>query len=191
MGLFAISVGITPGPNNLMLLASGANFGFRRTLPHMLGISAGFPAMILAIGLGLGGLFEAYPQIHIILKYVGMAYLLWLAWKIATAGRTKDAGTEGKPLNFIQAAAFQWVNPKAWIVIVGAIATYTTLEGDIMREVVVIAAVFGLVTIPIVVIWTFFGTAIRRLLRSGRARTAFNWAMAALLVTSLLPVLFG
>jgi threonine/homoserine/homoserine lactone efflux protein len=125
MGLFAISTSITPGPNTLMLLASGVNFGFRRTLPHMLGIAVGFPAMIMAIGLGLGGLFEAYPRSHVILKYVGMAYLLWLAWKVATAERAEDAAYESKPFGFFQAAAFQWVNPKAWTVSVSAIATYT------------------------------------------------------------------
>jgi len=191
LGLFAISMTITPGPNNVMLTASGVNFGFRRTLPHMLGIAMGFPVMVLAIGLGLGGLFEAYPQIHATLKYVGIAYLLWLAWKVATAGRTEDSGTEAKPLNFLQAAGFQWVNPKAWIIAVGAIATYTTLEGDVIQEVLLIAAVFAFVTLPSIAVWTLFGTAIRRLLKSNRARTLFNWSMAALLVTSLVPFVFG
>lgn len=191
LSLFAISMSITPGPNNVMLTASGVNFGFRRTLPHMLGIAFGFPAMVLAIGLGLGGLLEAYPQIHAGLKYVGIAYLLWLAWKIATAARAENAGAKAKPLNFLQAAGFQWVNPKAWIIAVGAIATYTTLQGDVIQEVLVIAAVFGMVTLPTVALWTLFGTAIRRLLKSDRARTLFNWSMAALLVASLVPFVFG
>ncbi len=191
LGLFAISTTITPGPNNVMLTASGVNFGFRRTVPHMLGIALGFPAMVAAIGLGLGGLFEAYPQIHEILKYVGIAYLLWLAWKVATAGQSEEAGAKAKPLNFLQAAGFQWVNPKAWIMAVGAIATYTTLQGDVTQEVLLIAAVFCLVTFPTVAIWTLFGTAIRRLLKTTRARTVFNWSMAALLVASLLPFLVG
>ncbi len=182
---------ITPGPNNVMLMASGVNFGFRRTLPHMLGISLGFPAMVLAIGIGLGSLFETYPQIHVILKYIGIAYLLWLAWKIAIAGRADDTGTEAKPFNFFQAMAFQWVNPKAWIVAVGAISTYTSLQGDIFREVLLIAAIFGLVAVPSVTVWTLFGAAIRRLLSSTRALTLFNWSMAGLLVASLLPILFG
>ena len=191
LSLFAISMGITPGPNNVMLTASGVNFGFRRTLPHMLGVALGFPTMVVALGLGLGGAFEAYPQIHEILKYVGATYLLLLAWKIATAGRTEDPGTKAKPLNFLQAAGFQWVNPKGWVAIVGAIATYTTVHGDVIHEVLVIAVVFALVTIPCVVIWTLFGTAIRRSLRTGRARRLFNWSMAALLVASLLPFVFG
>ncbi len=189
--LFAISTTLTPGPNNIMLTASGVNFGFRRTVPHMLGIATGFPVMVAAIGLGLGGLFEAYPQIHEVLKYVGIAYLLWLAWKVASAAQSEEAGVNAKPLNFLQAAAFQWVNPKAWIMSVGAIATYTTLQGDVLREVLLIAGVFAFVTFPAVAAWTLFGTAIRRLLKSTRARTVFNWSMAALLVASLLPFLFG
>ena len=170
-----------------MLTASGVNFGFRRTVPHMLGITLGFPVMVAAIGLGLGGLFETYPRIHEILKYAGIAYLLWLSWKIATAARTEDIGAKAKPLNFLQAAGFQWVNPKAWMIAVGAIATYTTLQGDVIEEVLLIAIVFGFVTIPSVTIWTLFGTAIRRLLKSDRARTLFNWSMATLLMASLLP----
>jgi threonine/homoserine/homoserine lactone efflux protein len=181
----------TPGPNNIMLTASGVNFGFRRTVPHMLGVALGFPAMVTAIGLGLGELFEAYPQIHEVLKYAGIAYLLWLAWKVATAAPSEDTGVKAKPLNFLQAAGFQWVNPKAWIIAVGAIATYTTLNGDVVQEVLFIAAVFCLVTFPTVALWTLFGSAIRRLLRAPRARTLFNWGMATLLVVSLLPIVFG
>ncbi len=174
-----------------MLTASGVNFGFRRSVPHMLGIALGFPVMVTAIGLGLGGVFEAYPLIHEILKYFGIAYLLWLAWKIATAGRTEDTGTKAQPLNFLQAAGFQWVNPKGWVAAMGAIATYTTLHGDVVQEVFLIAVVFGLVTIPCITVWTLFGTAIRRLLRSDRARTLFNGSMATLLVASLVPILFS
>jgi threonine/homoserine/homoserine lactone efflux protein len=191
LGMFAFSMAITPGPNNVMLTASGVNFGFRRTLPHMLGIALGFPVMALAVGLGLGSLFEAYPLIHGILKYVGFAYLLWLAWKIATAGRTVDTGTEASPINFLQAAGFQWVNPKGWIAVVGAIAAFTTPQGDILQEVLLITGVFAFVTLPSLAVWTLFGTAIRHLLKSNRARTLFNWSMAALLVASLVPFMFG
>ncbi len=116
---------------------------------------------------------------------------MWLAWKVATAGRTEDAGFGRKPFGFLQAAEFQWVNPKVWIIAVGAIATYTSLQGDVMGEVVLIAVVFGIVSIPAVTSWTFFGTAIRRLLKSDRARALFNWSMAALLVASLVPFVIG
>ncbi|MFM8614006.1 MAG: LysE family translocator, partial [Alphaproteobacteria bacterium] len=111
---FALTTSCTPGPNNAMLTASGANFGFRRAVPHMLGIILGFPAMVLAIGLGLGTVFTALPWLHLALKYVGAAYMLYLAWRIATAGRGKGAGA-AKPIGFFEAAGFQWVNPKAWI----------------------------------------------------------------------------
>jgi threonine/homoserine/homoserine lactone efflux protein len=188
---FAVSATITPGPNNIMLTASGVNFGFRRSGPHMLGVSLGFPAMVALVGLGLGGVFEAEPRIHVVLKYVGIAYLLWLAWKVATADRTTDSRTPARPFSFLQAAGFQWVNPKAWIMAVGATATYTTVQGDVFREVLLIAVVFGAVAIPSVVIWTPSGSGIRRFLKSERSRTLFNWSMAALLIASFLPFAFG
>lgn len=188
---FAVSASITPGPNNIMLTASGVNFGFRRTGPHMLGVSLGFPVMVAAVGLGLGGVFEAEPRIHLALKYVGIAYLLWLAWKVATASRAKEVGAPAKPFTFLQAAGFQWVNPKAWIMAVGAIATFTTVQGDVFTEVMIIAIVFGAVACPSVILWTLFGTGIRRLLKSERSRNWFNWSMAALLVASLLPFVSG
>jgi threonine/homoserine/homoserine lactone efflux protein len=123
--LFAFATAGTPGPNNMMLLASGANFGFRRTVLHILGISVGLGVMVLAMGLGLGGVFKAWPVLHEVLRWVGGAYMLWLAWKIATprASRDKDAGA--KPMTFLQAAAFQWVNPKAWAMALTAATTYT------------------------------------------------------------------
>ena len=157
----------------------------------MLGVSLGFPVMVVAIGLGLGKIFAAEPRIHEVLKYVGIAYLLWLAWKVATAGRMTESSAPARPFTFWQAAGFQWVNPKAWIMAVGATATYTTLQGDVVQEVVLIAVVFGAVAIPSVVIWTLFGSGIRRFLTSERSRTLFNWSMAALLVTSLLPFVIG
>jgi len=186
--LFAISTTATPGPNNVMVTASGANFGFRRTIPHMLGITFGVPAMIVAIGWGLGPIFEGAPIVHQALKYVGAAYLLFLAWKIGTAGRSDDADGSGSPLTFLQAALFQWVNPKAWIIAVGAVTTFTTVGGNPFFETLVIAAAFALVTFPCIAAWTLFGMAIRRLLRSERALKAFNIAMALLLAASLLPV---
>ncbi|MHA1567117.1 MAG: LysE family translocator [Alphaproteobacteria bacterium] len=186
--IFAFTMGITPGPNNVMLTASGANFGFRRTMPHIAGIVLGFPLMVLAVGLGLGGLFVAYPQIHQVLRVVGIGYLLWLSWKIATAGREAYVGAKARPLNFLQAAGFQWVNPKAWILAVGAIATYSHVQGDVVQEVALITAVMFVVAFPCAATWTAFGTGIGRLLKSNRARTLFNWSMAALLVASVLPL---
>jgi len=186
--MFAFAFGITPGPNNVMLTASGANFGFRRTLPHITGIVLGFPLMVLAVGLGLGEFFAAFPQVHGVLRVVGVAYLLWLSWKIATAGGGADAETKTKPLNFLQAAGFQWVNPKAWIIAIGAIATFTSVQGDVLQQAMMITAVMVAVAIPCAATWAAFGTGIGRLLKSHRARTLFNWSMAALLVASVLPL---
>lgn len=186
---FVIAATCTPGPNNLMVLASGANFGLARTMPHILGISVGFPVLIVAVGLGVGVLFETYPSLHVVLKYVSFAYLLWLAWQIARAGRPADAES-GQPFTFIQAAAFQWVNPKGWAMGLGALALFTTSDGNRMVQVAVIALLFGLVCLPNCVVWALFGRAIARFLDDERSRRLFNLAMAALLVASVIPTLF-
>jgi threonine/homoserine/homoserine lactone efflux protein len=184
---FAVATSITPGPNNIMLTASGANFGFRRTLPHMLGIAIGFTFMVLAIGLGLSEIFERFPVIHQVLRYGGAAYLLYLAYRIATAApTTPDAAPPvGRPLTFLQAALFQWVNPKGWMMALGAISTYTTADGDLMLESVMIALIFGAIGLPSVAVWAALGVAIGRLLQARWALRAFNIAMALLLVASL------
>lgn len=188
--LFAFVSSITPGPNNTMLLASGVNFGVRRSVPHALGISIGFGAMVLAVGLGLGEVFKAWPPLYSILRYGGAAYLLYLAWKIATSGpMAGDTASGRKPLSFWGAAAFQWVNPKAWVMALGAITTYTPAQGYVFN-VIVIAALFTLVNLPSVGIWVMFGSALRNLLRKPRAVVLFNVLMAVLLVISLYPLLF-
>ena len=190
VALFAVSMSITPGPNNVMVTASGANFGYRRSIPHLLGIGLGFPAMVAAVGLGLGGLFEALPAIHAVLRIVGAAYILWMAWRIATAGgagRVRDA--PGNPLTFLEAAAFQWVNPKGWVVAVGAISTFTTVEGHLLFEVAAIALTFACVNYPCASLWTLGGIGIGRLLRRGPWLRVFNAAMGLLLVASLVPLL--
>jgi threonine/homoserine/homoserine lactone efflux protein len=139
--LFALVTSITPGPNNTMLLASGVNFGFNRTIPHMLGITCGFFVLVVAVGFGLGAVFQTYPLLYAVLRYVGAAYLLYLAWKIAHSGPVSDGEqVEGKPISYLGAAAFQWVNPKAWIMAIGAISTYTPMQGY-FTNVIVIAAV--------------------------------------------------
>lgn len=190
LSLFVLAMSITPGPNVLMVAASAANFGVRPTVPHMLGITLGFPAMVFAVGAGLSGVFQAYPQLHLALKYVGAAYLLFLAWKIANAGHAQTGGAKASPISLIQAALFQWVNPKAWIAAVGAIATYTTLGGNLVFEASVIALVFAAVSLPCLLVWAAMGAGIGRFLESPRARLAFNLTMAGLLVLSLVPVLW-
>ncbi|RBJ79288.1 LysE family translocator [Pseudomonas sp. MWU12-2534b] len=186
--LFALVTSITPGPNNTMLLASGVNFGFNRSIPHILGISCGFFVLVLAVGLGLGAVFEAYPVLYRVLRYVGAAYLLYLAWNIARSGpMNDDQRDQGQPLGYWGAAAFQWVNPKAWVMAVGAISTYTPLQGY-FTNVLVIAAVFALINAPTVSLWAACGSLLRNVLRNPRWLRLFNLAMAGLLVISLAPL---
>jgi threonine/homoserine/homoserine lactone efflux protein len=185
---FAFVSSITPGPNNMMLMASGANFGMRRTVPHMLGVAIGFTVMIVLVGIGLVGLFEAWPPLFMILKVVSALYLLWLAWKIATApSPTADGTVAGQPMTFLQAALFQWVNPKAWTMALTAIAVYAGSRS--VLAVVGVAAVFGAVNLPSVGVWAAMGQYLRRWMNDDTKRRAFNWGMAALLVSSLVVAL--
>ena len=185
--LFALATAGTPGPNNMMLLASGANFGFRRTAPQILGIGVGLGVMVVAMGLGLGGLFKAWPVLHDVLRWVGGAYMLWLAWKIATAKRIHDKAVGAKPMTFWQAAAFQWVNPKAWAMALTAATTYTP-EGSVL-SVLIVAGTFMLVGVPCSAAWAGFGQGMRRFLDRPPVLRAFNLSMAALLVVSLYPLI--
>ena len=185
---FAFVTSVTPGPNNMMLLASGVNFGLRRSLPHMFGISLGFMLLVASVGLGLGQLFEQVPLLYDVLRYLGAAYLLYLAWKIANSGGPdSQATTRSKPFSFLQAAAFQWVNPKAWIMAIGAITTYTPQENFVVN-VLLIAALFALVNCPSVGLWTVAGSLLRNWLSNARALRVFNIGMALLLVASLYPI---
>jgi len=187
--LFALVTSITPGPNNTMLLASGVNFGFNRTIPHMLGITCGFFVLVVAVGFGLGAVFQTYPLLYTILRYVGAAYLLYLAWKIAHSGPVSESERgESQPISYLGAAAFQWVNPKAWIMAIGAISTYTPMQGY-FTNVIVIAAVFALINLPSVSVWAGCGTLLRNVLKDRRWLRLFNWGMALLLVASLYPLL--
>ena len=186
---FAFVSSITPGPNNLMLMASGANFGFRRTVPHMLGVGIGFTIMVLLVGAGLMQVFDRWPVAHQALKVVSVAYLLWLAWKIARAGEPGQGGTGAQPISFLQAAAFQWVNPKAWFMALTAITAYAPDRS--LWAVGLVALIFGAINLPTVSSWTLLGREMRRVLTNPRRLTLFNWTMAGLLVASLWPVVFG
>ncbi|MEL7345199.1 MAG: LysE family translocator [Pseudomonadota bacterium] len=184
---FAFVSSITPGPNNLMLMASGVNFGFRRTIPHMLGVGLGFTFMIVLIGIGLMELFDAVPVTYTILKIVCAVYLLWLAWKIANAAEPK-AGTASTPITFLQAAVFQWVNPKAWFMATAAITAYAPERN--LFAVLLVAIIFGAINIPCVSLWTILGQNIRRVLGNPKRLRVFNWSMAAFLIVSVWPLLF-
>lgn len=183
---FAFVTSVTPGPNNMMLLASGVNFGFRRTVPHMLGISVGHSLMVFLVGLGLAGIFKTWPPALFVLKAGSVAYMLWLAWKIAHAAAPGEGRQAAQPMTFLQAAAFQWVNPKAWAMALTAVSAYVTAPSALAYAAV--AGVFALVNLPSITIWAGAGLMVRGWLTGpGRLRT-FNWTMAGLLVLSLWPV---
>ncbi|WP_295801207.1 LysE family translocator [uncultured Microbulbifer sp.] len=186
--LFVFSTSITPGPNNLMIMSSGLNFGVSRSLPHLLGICIGFPAMIIAIGLGLGALFSQFPILHEIVRWVGIAYLLYLAWIIAN---TREVGSaEGKkPFTFLQAVAFQWVNPKGWIMAVGALAAFTTPNGTMLWEAGRIALTFILIGGPCIIVWMMFGVGLKQLLTDPRHLRTFNITMGLLLAASVVTMI--
>jgi len=211
--LFAFVTSITPGPNNLMLLASGVNYGLRRSVPHILGIGIGFTVMVLAVGLGLAEVFDRLPWMYSVLRWVGAGYLLYLAWSIANSGpppgelsarevgagvgagvgastgsRTGDTAARSAPMSFWSAAAFQWVNPKAWVMAVGAFSTYVPAHPSTL-VVLGVALLFGVINIPSVGTWALSGAALRQALQVERTRRLFNFGMAALLVLSLVPLL--
>lgn len=195
---FAVAMAGTPGPNNAMLSSSGSLWGFRRTVPHMLGISIGFPLMLLAVAGGLGGVLQHHPAVLTTLKWLGASYLLYLAWRIAaTKPRSEEPGpdhtkSEGRPLGFAQAALFQWINPKAWLVTISASATVASVGGHPSAgRALLLAGVFLAVTLPITAFWTFIGVGASRVFTSSRGLRAFNLTMAALLVASLVSVLIG
>jgi threonine/homoserine/homoserine lactone efflux protein len=187
--LFGAAMCLTPGPNVVMVTASAANFGFRRAIPHMLGVTLGFAFIIVAVGLGLAGVLHDHPRLQIALKYAGALYLLYLAWRIARAGAIGGDSPRVKPISFAEAALFQLANPKGWATALGAVAAYTSVGGDALLQAFVIATVLAGWCLASVVIWAGFGVGIGRFLENPAARTAFNWSMAGLLVISLVPVL--
>ncbi|MEM8647161.1 MAG: LysE family translocator [Pseudomonadota bacterium] len=188
LAAFAFVTSITPGPNNLMLMTSGANFGFRRTIPHMLGVGLGFVIMVILVGAGLVSVFDAYPVSYTVLKVFSVAYLLYLAWKIASASEPGEAGRSASPMTFLQAALFQWVNPKAWAMALTAVTVYAPSQS--LAAIALVALVFGLVNLPSVGSWTILGQQMRRFLTNPLRLRVFNISMALLLVASLAPMLF-
>lgn len=187
--LFAVSSTVTPGPNNIMIMTSGLNYGVKNSIPHLLGICFGFPVMVIIIGLGFSVVFEMYPLFHEAIKVFGVLYLLYLAWLIASSSPVSLEGKKSKPLSFTQAALFQWVNPKAWVVATGAVSAYTSVSSDIIGQVVYIALAFLFVAFPSLGIWLIFGVGIKKYLKSPKHQKIFNLSMALLLIGSVLPVL--
>jgi threonine/homoserine/homoserine lactone efflux protein len=181
LALFALTMCFTPGPNVVMITASSANFGFPRAIPHMLGISFGFGAMAMAAGLGLAGLFHAEPRLHVVLKYVGAAYLLYLAWRIAHAAATSGAAQRARPIGFVEATLFTRVNPRAWVSVIGAPAAFTSASDDMLLQTSVITAVLSAARLASCRVWAAFGVAIGRYLgspapvRSSTGRWPASW----------------
>jgi threonine/homoserine/homoserine lactone efflux protein len=186
---FLVSMSFTPGPNNIMVAASGVNFGFRRTIPHMLGITVGVALMLLLVGLGLGQVFIALPIIHPILKVIAALYLIYFAWRIATAARVGGADKPSHPLTLLQGAAFQCVNAKGWIVALSAITTYTVMDESLPLQIIQIAALSAGMALLSVLCWTLFGQWLRQFLNTARRLRWFNGTMAVLVIASIIPTL--
>lgn len=188
--LFAIASTGTPGPNNLMILASGLNYGIRRSIPHLLGICTGVPLMILAIGMGLDQLFSRWPLLFTVLKVAGISYLLFLAWKIATTRVSDSDRTVTQPMTYMQGALFQWVNPKAWVMVLSAVASFTVTDQQLAPQIAGIALTFLPIGLMCVGCWLVAGESLRQLLRDARKQQLFNLFMACLLVLSIVPMAF-
>ena len=184
---FALGTVLTPGPNNLMRMASGANFGFRRSIPHMLGVGLGFPLMILPVGLGVMQLFDLIPQLVVVMTVASVVYMLWLAWKLANAGAPGEGKAGGEPLTFLQASAFQWVNPKAWAMALGAITLYATDRS--LGAILWVCGTYVMMGCISTTTWTVLGLQIRKVLTNPLRLRLFNWTMAAMLVASLLAAI--
>ncbi len=185
--VFACVMAFTPGPNNILLAASGVNFGFARTIPHMAGVTFGFFILVAACAAGLGLVFVAVPELHIVLKVGGAIYMVWLAYKVATAHLANDAKAPARPFTFWQAAAFQWINPKGVVAAISGIAIYVRPDHQ-QIDIPIMLAVFTVATLGAVITWSAFGVALRGWLRNQARARIFNFSMALLLVVSIVPM---
>lgn len=187
---FTFVAGITPGPNNMMLMTSGLNHGIRKSLPHYFGICVGFPIMVAVIGFGLGALFSKYPSIYTCIKILGISYLFYLSWKIGNAGNPNATKNVREPLSFIQAAIFQWLNPKAWVIAIGALATFTHRE-NFNTGVITVTLIYFFVGFICMGFWLKLGQSLQHVLTEGKRIHYFNIAIAVLLVLSILPMVYS
>jgi threonine/homoserine/homoserine lactone efflux protein len=186
LALYALVTSVTPGPNNLMLLASGVNFGFRQTIPHMLGIALGFTAMVALVGFGLGAVLTLFPIVFNVLRVLALVYMVWLSWKLASSGSLGSGDAKARPMTFIEAALFQWINPKAWAMALTATTLYTVPDMYYL-SVILVAGTFGVINLPSVSCWAGFGVALRGFLSVPARLRIFNVGMAVLLLLSTLP----
>lgn len=186
--LFSVVAAGTPGPSNVLITATAAQVGFRRGLPCLFGVAVGMGVMMFVVGFGLGSVILGQPMVSSVLKWVGVAFLLWLAWKIATAPHG-TAATHGKPVGFLGAATFQWVNPKSWLICVSAAGTYLNAgTAGAFTQAFALGALFTLATLPCCGVWLAFGASVQRLLRTPRAQRIFNLNMGALLAASVVLI---
>jgi threonine/homoserine/homoserine lactone efflux protein len=187
---FTLSTVLSPGPNNIMLLSSGLTFGYKKTIPHILGVALGFPFMVIIIGLGLGVVFDSYPIIFIILKYIGILYLFWMAYKIANNKSTLNTNDKFKPFTFIQSAIFQWLNPKAWLMAITSISVFVTSANYSTKQVFIISFIYLLSGIISTNTWTLGGIMLKKFITNEKMVRIFNIIMAILLIVSVLPLIF-
>lgn len=187
---FMVAAAFTPGPNNIMLAASGANFGFIRTVPHFIGVTIGFLALMLVVGLGLGVLFEQLPILQQIFRVAALAFILYLAWRIANSGRSQDQKSRSRPLNFWEASSFQLINPKGVVMAITVNASFISPDADYTVQFIVLVLAFTIITLLSVMTWAGFGLIIGRWINTDRRQNIFNIIMAGLLIMSILPVAF-
>jgi threonine/homoserine/homoserine lactone efflux protein len=180
---YSFVMSITPGPNNVMLTASGATFGFRKTVPHILGVSAGFSVVLLAVCAGLDALFTRWPEIQTVSRWLGAAYLIYLGWRILRCGEAKAAASR-KPLTLVEAAGFQFLNPKAWVMTLTAAAMFLPRELGLLSACAYMVAVMWIVNLPCITVWTLFGSSLRGFLAKPTGRATFNIVMAVALAAT-------
>ena len=180
---YSFVMSITPGPNNVMLTASGATFGFRKTVPHILGVSAGFSVVLLAVCAGLDALFTRWPEIQTVLRWLGAAYLIYLGWRILRSGEAQAAQSR-KPLTLMEAAGFQFLNPKAWVMTLTAAAMFLPRELGLLTACAYMVAVMWIVNLPCITVWALFGSSLRGFLAKPSGRATFNVVMAVALAAT-------
>jgi threonine/homoserine/homoserine lactone efflux protein len=185
---FAVAMYITPGPNNVMVACSAANYGLRATIPHMLGIAVGFALMLALVSAGLGSAILFWPPLLLIMRWIGVTWIMWLAWKIASAP-PPDVGRQARLLGFMGAMAFQWINPKAWFIGLGAASMFIMPDRSLTPQLLRLSLVFLACAMPCLLVWALIGSGSGRLLHSPGRLRAFNLTMAGLLVLSVIPVL--
>lgn len=185
---FMFVAAITPGPNNIMLASSGANFGFRRTIPHFMGVTFGFFVLMLLVSLGLGVLFEQFPMLQQIFRAAALCFILYLAWRIANSGKSAGASKRARPINFIEAASFQLINPKGVVMAITVNATFISPDAAYAPQIIALVGMFTLLTLISVMSWAGFGLVIGRFIQTDRRQTVFNVTMAILLLVSIMPV---